>query len=175
MNQEQVIESFVEPLYLKVSGAEIDRLRGQIHKFLETPADVSEEEYIVGVFGPNYGLCLSASYEAYEGMAADPMFQKILGEAGPDAASSVIDLAAEEYCLKEARPINSKEGELVETDENADILSAGLLWLFHQSGKERRRPGSIQYLGQFGYVTLDKRRKTLFCALWRKRGTSQVR
>lgn len=174
MQTEEVIESFVEPLYLNVSGHEIDRLRGQIRKFLETPAEVEEDRYIVGVFGNGYELCLDAGYDPYEQMAQDPYFGRILGDAGPDCASSVIDIAAEEYCLREARPIKDPKGEMVDSDPNTDILSAGLLWLYYNSGKARKRPGWILYLGQFAYHTLDKRKRTVFCGLWRKRGAGQV-
>lgn len=173
--RDQVVEAFVEPLYLKASGQEIDRLRKQIYKFLSTTPDIEEDRYIIGVFGQDFEICLDAGFDPYEGMANDPTFGQILGDAGPASASSVIQLAAEEYCLREARPINDPKGEIVNSDENTDIISAGLLWLYYNSGKAKeKRPGWTLYLGQFGYVTIDRQFKTIFCGLWRKRGASQA-
>lgn len=165
--KEQTIEAFVEPLYLNVSGQEIDRLRVQINKFLEAPLP-EEGGFVAGSFSEKHEIIVQGEYEFFEPLAADPGFVKILGGEGPDCAASVINISAEEHC-KTTSELQTREWKEAESTLNTDIMCAGLLWLFQQSGKERRKPGSAQYLGLFGYTTLSRQTKTIFCALWRRR------
>jgi hypothetical protein len=164
MNTDDVVENIVSPLYLRASGATIDRIRAQTYRFLDSAAD---KEISMAYMGEEHELAFSPAVQDLRALQKDQVLMSTLGEMSPDMVVSIVCLASEAYVK-----MNPNSGRsLAEVTPELDMVALGLLRLYElKCGPLNFDAPGTPLLGAISYRNIGGGNSAVFFGLNKRAG-----
>lgn len=167
---QKIIEDAVEALYLKASGATIDRVRRQLRTTLNMDfPSVAHGHMIVSVLTENYDLIFGVPMRGIEHTRAAHMAEFIAKISDGDLVKEVMklgDIASMERVLL-GEGTGQEPPKEIESSDTMDAIAHGLYELMHRKGVTEKE-GHIPVAICCSYATLQKDYKVILLVLWRR-------
>lgn len=162
----EVIEQLVAPLYLSVSGSEIDRLRQQLTSLFNVEfEDIPPGIFLVCVGDVNHHIVFGMDWDNVESAIVGRPFLDIAEGLPLSVLAGVAHSAHEDYYKKERR--SSEE----ERAQSLDLIGCLLLHMAKMEKSTDRRPNSRLLIMNLSYRKLDGEQGLLFSTTWKRQTT----